>query len=95
MRGWTSFRTRRRDDFIYTAAQTTRVSVASRVRSGAERADGTDKTCDDGGREGGNVGQFVSHFISGLGHPSADSPPLPLWTTSVNEDFISILGGVY
>lgn len=27
--------------------------------------------------EGGSVGQFVSHFISGLGHPSADSPPTP------------------
>lgn len=45
-------------------------------RSGAEQADGTDKTCNDGGRrERGKGGQFVSHFISGLGHPSADSPP--------------------
>lgn len=28
-------------------------------------------------REGTSGGQFVSHFISGLGHPSADSPPPP------------------
>lgn len=94
MRGWTSFRTRRRDDFIYTAAQTTRVSVASRVRSGAERADGTDKTCDDGGREGTSGNSFRILYPASATRQLIH-PPLPLWTTSVNEDFISILGGVY
>lgn len=50
---------------------------ASAKRSGAERSGQMARTKRVQRWEGGSVGQFVSHFISGLGHPSADSPPTP------------------
>lgn len=87
-RGWTF---RRRDDFIYTAAQTTRVSVASRegARSGAGRWHGQNVERGRGRREGNSFRiLYPASATRQLIHPL-----LPVDDIG-NEDFISILGGV-
>lgn len=48
----------------------------------------------EGGREGTSGNSFRILYPASATRQLIH-PPLPLWTTSVNEDFISILGGVY